>query len=360
MILNVPEEFIAELEGAVEAGSLPSRARMLQQVTQLFASSANRLNERQISVFDHVLVRLIDRVETRTLVRLSMILSDLTSTPREAVRRLAWHENDLIEIAGHGGQQHLLAISGRKTLNEAITDAILKRAETTVCRILAMNAGARFSQLGYSKLVAAAERDDAISDGLIARPDLPSTMLQELLSGATEAARARLLRIASPELRGTIQSAIDRMVIQACTKAREPIDYSEAKSSVLALNHAGNLSDSAVSLYAVHRQHTHLVAALSLLADATIDIIEPLMEEHDCGGLVVACRASRLNWQTTLTVINSRGHPPGLSQQQLAQKRMLFESLPLSVAQRTIRFGSPRELVKPGLTDNDFVTARAS
>jgi hypothetical protein len=50
MILNTPEEFIAELEGAVEAGSPPRRARMLQQVTQLFASSANRLNERR-SVF---------------------------------------------------------------------------------------------------------------------------------------------------------------------------------------------------------------------------------------------------------------------------------------------------------------------
>src|SRR5882724_534407 len=120
MILNTPEEFIAELEGAVEAGSPPRRARMLQQVTQLFASNANRLNERQIAVFDDVLVRLIDRVESRTLVRLSMILSDLTSTPREAVRRLACHEeaavavpillkstalseNDLIKIASHAG-----------------------------------------------------------------------------------------------------------------------------------------------------------------------------------------------------------------------------------------------------------------
>ena len=64
--------------------------------------------------------------------------------PREAVRRLAFHddalvaapvltkskplsEKDLIEIANTRGQQHLLAISGRETLNEAVTDVLIKR-----------------------------------------------------------------------------------------------------------------------------------------------------------------------------------------------------------------------------------------
>ena len=377
MILNTPEEFIAELEGAVEAGSLPRRARMLQQVTQLFASSANRLNERQIGVFDDVLVRLIARVEAKMLAQLSTTLSDLTSAPKQVVRRLACHEDatvagpillksetlsesDLIEIATHAGHQHLLAISARKTLSAASTDAILKRGDTTVCRRLAKNAGARFSDQGYAKLVAIAERDDDIADALVVRPDMPVKMLHELVAGASKAVRARLLKVAPPEMRETIQAAIESIATQASEKAPEPIDYSEAKSGVLALSLAGKLGDSAVNRLAVHRQRTHVVAALSLLADAAIDAIEPLMEESDCCGLVVACRASRLNWQTTLAVINSRGHTPGLSQQQLEQGKELFDSLSLSVAQRMIRFGSVREFAKRGSPKNDFAAARAS
>jgi hypothetical protein len=185
-------------------------------------------------------------------------------------------------------------------------------------------------------------------------------MLHELVAGASKAVRARLLKVAPPEMRERIQAAIESIATQASEKAPEPIDYSEAKSSVLALSVAGKLSDSAVHRLAVHRQRTHVVAALSLLADATIDTIEPLMEERDCCGLVVACRASRLNWQTTLTVINSRGHTPAPSQQELEQGRELFESLSLSVAQRTIRFGSVHEFAKPGLPENDFAAGRAS
>jgi uncharacterized protein (DUF2336 family) len=377
MISVASAEFIAELEGAVEGGSPARRAQMLRQVTHLLLSSANRLDERQIGVFDDVLIRLMERVEAKMLAQLSTTLSDLTSAPKQAVRRLACHEDatvagpillksetlpesDLIEIASHAGQQHLLAISGRKTLKEAFTDAILKRGDTTVCRMLAKNAGARFSDQGYSKLVATAERDDDIADALVVRPDMPVKMLHELVAGATKAVRARLLKVAPPEMRETIQAAIESIATQASAKAPEPIDYSEAKSSVLALSVAGKLSDSAVNRIAVHRQRTHVVAALALLADAPIDAIEPLMEESDCRGLVVACRASRLNWQTTLAVINSRSHAPGLSQQELEHGKELFESLSLSVAQRTIRFGSVREFAKPGLPENDSAAARAS
>ena len=124
------------------------------------------------------------------------------------------------------------------------------------------------------------------------------------------------------------------------TKAPEPIDYSEAKSSVLALSHAGKLGDSTVNRFAVHGERTNLVAALSLLAEVAIEVIEPLLEESDCYGLVVACRASRLNWQTTLAVIGSRSDARRLTQKELEQAKELFEALSLSIAQRTIRFGS--------------------
>ena len=377
MISVASAGFIAELEGAIEGGSPPRRAQMLRQLTRLFLSSVNRLDERQIGVFDDVLIRLVERVETRMLAQLSTTLCDLTSAPKQVVRRLACHEDPavagpillksetlsetgLIEIASHAGQQHLLAMAGRRILSEASTDAILKRGDTIVCRALAKNAGARFSEQGYSTLIATAGRDDDIADALVVRSDMPVKMLHALLSGATRAVRARLLKVAAPELRATIQAAIQSIAAQAHAKAPEPIDYSEAKSSVLALSLAGKLGDSAVNRLAVYRQRTHVIAALSLLADAAIDVIAPLMEERDCCGLVVACRASRLNWQTTLAVINSRDHTPGLSQQEIEQGKEIFESLSLSVAQRTIRFGSAREFAKLGLPGNEFAVASAS
>ena len=369
-------ELIVELEGAIRDGSSKRRVHILQQVTHLFLASASRLEERQIDVFGDVLLRLIEGAEPDMLAPLSMILCGQTSAPKEVVRLLACHEEamvaapillksetlsngDLVEIANHRSQQHLLAISERKSLDEALTDALLKRGDIAVYRALARNVGARFSDQGCLKLAAAAERDGDIADALGGRPSMPVKVLHELLAEATRAAQPRPGKMAPLRTCETIRRGAENPSAGVNTKPPEPIDYSEAKSSVLALSHAGKLGDRAVNRFAVHRQRTNLVAALSLLAEVAIEVIEPLLKQSDCYGLVVACRASRLNWQTTLAVIESRADAGRLTQDELEQAKELFETLSLSIAQRTIRFGSVNDLAKPGLTQTPSAAARA-
>jgi uncharacterized protein (DUF2336 family) len=369
-------ELIVELEDAIKDGSSRRRLQMLQQVTHLFLSSASRLGERQIDVFADVLLRLIEGVEPDMLAPLSMILCVQTSAPREVVRLLARHEeamvaapillksetlsrSDLIEIANHRGRQHLLAISGRESLDEALTDALLKRGDMAVYYALATNAGARFSDQGCLKLAAAAERDGDIADAFAVRPNMPVKVLHEYLAEATKAAQARPRKTAPIRRCETVRRVVESPSAGANTNAPEPIDYAEAKSRILALSHAGKLGDRAVNRFAVYQQRTDLVAALSLLAEVAIEVIEPLLEESDCYGLVVACRASRLNWQTTSAVIGSRSDVRRLTQEELERGKALFEALSLSIAQRTIRFGSLNDLTKLGLTHTPYAAARA-
>ena len=361
---------IVELEDVVKAGPAERRVQILRQVTCLFLASVGRLKERHIGVYDDVFVRLIECVDARTLARLSSVLADLTLAPTQAVRRLALHEDatvavpvllksgsivekDLVEIAGTRAQQHLLAIAERKTLSEILTDILLIRGDTDVCRALARNAGARFSRRGLSKLIGTAERDDEIADALVLRPDITAETVCELVSKTTSRVHARLLKVAAPGIRGTIEVAIESMAAAADKKKHEPIDYSEAKSTVLALNNAGKLNDSSVNRFAVRGEHTHLVAALSLLADVAIETVEQLMREGDCCGLVIACRASRLNWQTTLAVIRNCRRAQQIPQREMEQYKEVFESLFLSTAQRTIRYGSVRDVLSnTGSTGN--------
>lgn len=377
MIAIAPAKLIAELEDAIKGGSPERRVQMLRRIMGLFLSNADRFNEQQIGVFDDVFVRLIESLDPRTLAKLSTTLCGLMSAPKEAVRRLASHkeasvavpllthakslsEKDLIEIAGVGGQEHLLAISGRRALNEALTDALLKRCDTSVCRVLARHDGARFSDRGFSTLVATAQRDDDIADSLVVRPDLPVKMLRELVTNANKAGQARLLKVALPETRETIQASIDSLATRACAKIREPIDYSAAKSSVLELNLTGGLNDAVVNRFAVRGEYKNVVAALSLLAEVTIETIETLMVENDRCGLIIACRASRLDWQTTLAIINNRSGAQHMSQQERERAQEAFETLPLSVAQRTIRFGSAGNFaMKPALTQGALALAGA-
>lgn len=93
--------------------------------------------------------------------------------------------SDLVEIASTRGQDHLLAISGRTNLPEAVTEVIVDRGESNVIRKLANNASARFSDSGYSKIVARSEADSELIEILGLRVDLPLKFLRDLLKRPT-------------------------------------------------------------------------------------------------------------------------------------------------------------------------------
>jgi uncharacterized protein (DUF2336 family) len=350
---------IVELESAVKGGSSERRLQMLRQVTDLFLSDADRLNENQIGVFDDVLVRLMEQMETRALAQLGTTLSGSKTAPRETVRQLAYHEEvsvaapvltksarlsegDLIEIANLRGPQHLLAISHRDSLSEGVTDVLLRRGDQQVSHALARNAGARFSEFGYATLVESSEKDDALAEKLGLRIDIPLKVLRELLSRASAAVRDRLLKVAPPEMRAKIQEAIRAVVEQIASPALAPEDYTESESMVLALNREGKLGDQTINRFAMQGEYNHIVAALSLLNSVKTEAIEPLIGNPRPDGLIVACKAARLNWSTTSMILRNRPHCRPLSKQDFENGREVFDALSLSSAQRTIRFWSAR------------------
>jgi len=350
-------ELLTELEAAAREATPERRARILQRVTELFLSAVASLGPGQISIFDDVLVRLMERMDPRKLAELSAALADVAPAPQATIGRLARHQNssiavpvllkspsltdaDLIEIASHFSQQHLIAISSRPNLNEALTDVILKHAGKETARVLARNPTAWFSVLGHAALLIVAERDENVAESLGSRSDLPAGSLKKLLTRTTETVRARLLKSATPEVRERVQAALDSMPIPVASKTPASNDYAEAKAAVVVLNKSGQLNDSSVNRFAIRREYPNVIAALTLLSGATVEIIAPLMEEESGNGLIIACRGSRLNWQTTAAVLNNRRVPP-LSKEQLAQCKEVFEALYVSSAQYTIRFEPP-------------------
>ena len=346
-----------EIDAAVRGGSPARRTRMLGQLTAFFLGHCDRLSSDQLCVFDDVLVRLASHADARALSELAAALAGIAPGPRQTVRRLASHDNpavaspvlvgsailsdvDLIEIAGNRGQQHLIAISKREQLGEAVTEAILKHAGKDATRTLARNAGARFNGAGYASLLTSAEHDDAIAESLGLRPDVPAGTLQILLSKTTDVVRARLLKGSPAAIRERLHAALDAAPAPAVRAASSSDELAEARAAIVALNKTGKLNDSTVNRFAIRREYPNVIAALVLLSGATIDIIAPLMNEESGGGLVIACRASRLNWQTTMAVLNNRRVPP-LAKEQLEQAREVFEMLLVSSAQYTIRFEMP-------------------
>jgi hypothetical protein len=127
---------------------------------------------------------------------------------------------------------------------------------------------------------------------------------------------------------------------------RPKVDYTAVQTELDALNRTGKLNDGAVNRFAVRCEYINVVAALALKADVKPEAIEPLLDSERLYGLIVACKAARLSWSTTTMIVRNRPGCPPPTQRELDQCVAIHESLLLSVAQWTIRWGSDRLLAR--------------
>ena len=88
---------IPELDQVIRYGSPQRRAETLKRITVLFLEGASRFNEDHVGLFDRVLGRLIDAIETEPRRELSHRLAPIGNAPAEVIRRLA--HDDEIEVA---------------------------------------------------------------------------------------------------------------------------------------------------------------------------------------------------------------------------------------------------------------------
>ena len=149
-------DLISELEDAVNGGSSEKRVSTLRRVTDL--SCMTRSASPRIKSKSSTRCRVFLSRESRAgSGRTQCTLAPAEHAPFEVIQRLArdneiavagsvltgsniLQTSDLVEIASTKGQDHLLAISGRENLPEAVTDVIVDRGESRVIRKLANNA----------------------------------------------------------------------------------------------------------------------------------------------------------------------------------------------------------------------------
>ncbi|WP_426609175.1 DUF2336 domain-containing protein [Bradyrhizobium sp. McL0616] len=344
MMANSPADILVELEEAVAACPPERCARVLSGIVRLLASSRDRPQELLVNVVDGVLLRLMGRVAPSALVQFSQALAELNVAPQDTLRRLASHDHqdvacplllksqalsaaDLETVAASCGERHQLAIAARDRIEPVVVEALVKRGDQAVCLALIGNPGARFSDAAYALLVEKSAANDAITKALTLRPGTPDLVVRKLLTVSPGKTAPKPNASATPLAPAPIAS-----------KRPCPADYASARPEIVALNRVGKLNDSTVNRFAIRGETANLFTALSVLSGAPIEIVEHVMADDDCEGLVMACRASRLNWQTTLAIMSNRSDAR-LSFAERERAQHIFETLLLSTSQWTVRWG---------------------
>src|ERR1700680_2055136 len=213
--MTVGTSLIPELEEIVRHGDPKRRSEAARRISELFLQGAANFRPDHVDLFDGILVDLVPHSELAARADLAERLSQLAKAPRGLVGQLAREddisiagpllrrspvidEGALIEIARLKSQGHLLAMSERPTLSPDLTDGIVRRGARDAARRAAGNAGALFSQTGYSALIKRAGQDGVLTLTVGQRDDLSGEQLKELLAGSIDIIRRRLFDVVQP------------------------------------------------------------------------------------------------------------------------------------------------------------------
>ncbi|TWI68017.1 uncharacterized protein DUF2336 [Bradyrhizobium huanghuaihaiense] len=354
MMANLPADSLVELEDAVATCPPERCTRILEGITHLLTTNRDYPQQMLVGVVDGVLLRLTERVAVNALMRLSRALAELNVAPQGTLLRLALHEDpdvacplllesqalsapDLVAIASSRGERQQRAICDRDSIPPDVTEALIRHGGRPVYPALLKNPGTKFSDAAYAALIAGAGQDDEIIKALALRPDTPDLIVRKLLSARAGKTLPDKTPPAKPDA-SAVPPTHDAASGPTTPALPCPAAYANARPEIVALARVGKLNDSTVNRFAIRGETANLVSALSVLSGAPIEIIEHVMTDENCEGLVMACRASRLNWATTLAILSNRSGV-GLSFAQRERAQLIFETLLLSTSQWTVRWG---------------------
>ena len=354
------QSLVDELEAAIQQKNIGTRAEILRRITDLFVAGSDHFDGEQMSLFDDVMGRLLTEIEHSARVAFGERLAVVGNAPPNASRTLAL--DDSIAVAGPvlrrsksldddtlvagaktKGQDHLLAISQRERLSENVTDILVERGNQKVVISTAANAGARFSQFGYSTLVSRSEGDSELALLVWSRPEIPREYLLTLFETASETVRVKFEtadRGKTDLVRDMIKQAADQ--IQTQLRDHSP-NFPAARANIEQMHKNGELTEARVCEFATRGKFDETTEALCLLADLPIGAVERALV-HDTGDqILILAKSIDFSWRTTHALLALQGgadqRPVGVSGEYLER----FKKLRPETARAAIQFYRLRE-----------------
>ena len=358
--MTVATSLIPGLDEIVKHGDPKRRADAARRIAELFLQGAASFRPDHVDLFDGVLINLVPHTEVAARADLAEQLSLLANAPRGLVGQLAQEdeisiagpllrrspvidERALVEIARIKGQGHLLAMSERPTLSPDLTDVIVRRGDRETVRCAAGNAGALFSQTGYSALITRAGHDGVLTLTVGQRADLSAPHLKDLLAGSIDIVRHRLLEVVNPARQAAIKQAISELS-GAPERVESGRDFGPAQRTILALHSAGELNEAALLGFAKGHKYEESVAALSALAGVKIATLDRLITSERYDPILIVGKAIDLEWVTVRALILMRLGPSRVpSPADIESARVNFARLMPSTAERVVGFWQTRQ-----------------
>jgi uncharacterized protein (DUF2336 family) len=296
-------------------------------------------------------------IDAKALAELARRVAPIPNAPPGVVSALARNDNidvagpvlkqarlaepDLLYIAETKSQAHLLAMSTRLGINEALSDILVERGDQEVARSIATNRHAQLSDNAFGKLVKRAEQDGVLAEKVGMRTDIPPRLFRQLLVQASEVVQRRLLSKAKPETQAEIRRILAQVTDEVAAKAA-PRNYAAALAAVRTLHKERKLGEADIAEFAKAGKYEETIAALATMCAVPVEVVDRLMNGERADPVLILARAIGFGWPTVKAILNARpGSKP--SAQTLDAALENFDRLTATTAQRVVRFWQVRQ-----------------
>jgi uncharacterized protein (DUF2336 family) len=120
-------------------------------------------------------------------------------------------------------------------------------------------------------------------------------------------------------------------------------DYSAARALVAALHASSRLDEDRLAAFAKAGKFEETTAALALLCDLPLEVIERAMTHDRPETVLILAKAIGLSWTTAKAILMLRAGKPGMSGLDIEQCLANYERLKPATAEHVINFHRKRE-----------------
>ncbi|MFT6559238.1 DUF2336 domain-containing protein, partial [Sneathiella sp.] len=288
-------------------GSISARQRLFDNMTNLFLAEEERLSEQERAHISDILSKLIQDIELNVRRSLAEKLAVSGKAPAELVKLLANDaievarpillksrvllEPDLMELVETRSKEHLLVISNREDLSEAVSDQLIEFGDEDVIESLIRNSDAEVSKEAMAYLVEESKRLDRFQEPLLARHDLPSALAHQMFWWVSAALRRHIIENFEID-----QFALDQHISSATREFQEEPSITEfgethADKLVAQLASRNELSEMFLVQSLQSKQIRLFIAGLSLKSGLSTQTLSRFLFDKNAEGMAVTCKA---------------------------------------------------------------------
>lgn len=349
---KLPNTEMVNFEALANEKDMSRRNELARNVATLFSLTSENCSDEQIEIYDSVLVRLSDMVETQARAFISDRLASLRRAPEATIRRLASDEitvarpvlekstvlrdADLVEIANDKGDDHRIAIATREILSEIVTDVLVERGNPDVHRTVAGNGGANLSENAIASLIEVAGVDEDLQMALATRNDLDEMTVETLASLASERVRMQLLSSSGPKS-GEVPDAA-RVAAQKLSNDfwLHRYDFETAMGRVYAIARGPGITEETLVHFAEDDRFAEVVCTFALLGDIGLEEAKHWMVRLDTDPFLIVARACELSSATVDKVLSVGPWRYRLNHKERAKAVARFESINPGAARKLL------------------------